>query len=86
MERLRHCSDDQPGITRQLIKGKWGYFFPDGERITDRDEIERLNGVGMPPAYEKCWFCPDPDGHIQAVGWDARGRKQYRYHPAFRDQ
>ena len=38
----------------------------------------------MPPAYEDCWFCPDPDGHIQAIGYDAKGRKQYRYHPDFR--
>ena len=50
-------------------------------RITDREEIDRLNAVGMPPAYERCWFCPKPNGHIQATGYDARGRKQYRYHP-----
>ncbi len=62
----------------------WGYFTADGERITDRDEIERLNKVGMPPAYERCWFCPYPNGHLQAVGYDAKGRKQYRYHPDFR--
>ncbi len=62
----------------------WGYFTAEGERITDRDEIERLNKVGMPPAYERCWFCPYPNGHLQAVGYDAKGRKQYRYHPDFR--
>jgi DNA topoisomerase-1 len=62
------------------------YFDGHGQRITDRDEIDRLNSVGMPPAYERCWFCPKPDGHIQAVGYDARGRKQYRYHPLFREQ
>jgi DNA topoisomerase-1 len=60
------------------------YFGPDGGRITDRDEIDRLNAIGMPPAYERCWFCPRPNGHIQAIGYDARGRRQYRYHPDFR--
>ncbi|MFN3520256.1 MAG: DNA topoisomerase IB, partial [Sphingomonas sp.] len=62
----------------------WGYFDPDGARITDREEIDRLNSIGLPPAYRDAWFCPDPMGHIQAVGWDEKGRKQYRYHPEFR--
>ncbi|HEX2763311.1 MAG TPA: DNA topoisomerase IB [Allosphingosinicella sp.] len=75
-----------PGITRKRQGRYWQYFRPDGSRVTDRDEIERLNAVGMPPAYERCWFCPKPDGHIQATGYDARGRKQYRYHPGFRAQ
>ncbi|HYI41439.1 MAG TPA: DNA topoisomerase IB [Allosphingosinicella sp.] len=80
--------DDQslPGITRKRRGRYWQYFAPDGSRIADRDEIERLNAVGMPPAYERCWFCPKPDGHIQATGYDAKGRKQYRYHPGFREQ
>src|SRR3546814_11710614 len=52
--------------------------------LTDRDEIDRLNGVGLPPAYKDAWFCPSPEGHIQAIGYDDRGRKQYRYHPEFR--
>nr|WP_314444653.1 DNA topoisomerase IB [uncultured Sphingomonas sp.] len=82
--RLRHCCDDQPGITRQQIKGKWAYFDPDGKRITDRDEIDRLNKIALPPAYTDAWFCPFPNGHIQATGRDAKGRKQYRYHDAFR--
>ena len=56
------------------------YFHPDGSRVTDRDEIDRLNAVGMPPAYERCWFCPKPNGHIQATGYDEAGRKQYLYH------
>ena len=82
--QLRHCSDDQPGITRRLIKGKWGYFDPDGNRITDREEIDRLNKIALPPAYTDAWFCPYPNGHIQATGRDAKGRKQYRYHEQFR--
>jgi DNA topoisomerase-1 len=75
-----------PGITRKRKGRYWMYFHADGSRVTDREEIERLNAVGMPPAYERCWFCPKPDGHIQATGYDARGRKQYRYHPDFRTQ
>jgi DNA topoisomerase-1 len=84
---LRYVDDcSTPGITRRRRGRYWQYFRADGSRVTERDEIERLNGVGMPPAYERCWFCPDPEGHIQAVGWDARGRKQYRYHAGFRAQ
>jgi DNA topoisomerase-1 len=75
---------DSPGITRKRRGRYWQYFDADGKRVTDRDEIDRLNSIGMPPAYQRCWFCPKPNGHIQAVGWDARGRKQYRYHPDFR--
>src|SRR3569833_462541 len=64
----------------------WAYFDSEGNRITDREEIDRLNAIGLPPAYENAWFCADPDGHMQATGVDARGRKQYRYHPAFREK
>jgi DNA topoisomerase-1 len=80
---MRHSSDSEPGITRQRKGRAWAYFNPGGSRITDREEIERLNAVGLPPAYENAWFCTDPDGHLQATGIDARGRKQYRYHPDF---
>src|SRR4028119_1048245 len=85
-ENLCYVDDSAPGITRKRRGRYWQYFYPDGSRVTDRDEIERLNAVGMPPAYERCWFCPDPTGHIQAVGFDAKGRKQYRYHLGFREQ
>jgi len=81
---LRHSSDTEPGITRKRIGRAWGYFDPKGKRITDREEIDRLNAVGLPPAYTDAWFCTDPNGHLQATGIDARGRKQYRYHPDFR--
>jgi DNA topoisomerase I len=81
---LKFVDDSKPGITRKKMRLGWGYYGPDGKRITDRQEIERLNAIGMPPAYEKCWFCPDPNGHLQGIGYDARGRKQYRYHPDFR--
>jgi DNA topoisomerase I len=81
---LRHSSDAEPGITRKRMGRYWAYFDPEGKRITDREEIDRLNAIGLPPAYEKAWFCADPDGHLQATGIDARGRKQYRYHADFR--
>ena len=81
---LRHSSNSEPGITRKRIKNAWGYFDADGTRITDRDEIDRLNAIALPPAYEQAWFCADPNGHLQATGVDARGRKQYRYHAHFR--
>ena len=81
---LRHSSDSEPGITRKRQGRYWAYFDADGKRVTDRDEIDRLNAVGLPPAYEDAWFCADPDGHLQATGVDARGRKQYRYHADFR--
>jgi len=83
---LCFVDDSIPGITRKRQGRYWQYFGPDGKRITDREEIERLNGIGMPPAYGNCWFCPYPEGHIQAMGYDAKGRKQYRYHPDFRAQ
>jgi DNA topoisomerase-1 len=80
---MRHSSDSEPGITRERKGSAWAYFRPGGERITDREEIDRLNGIGLPPAYGNAWFCTDPDGHLQATGIDARGRKQYRYHPDY---
>ena len=82
---LRHSSDTEPGITRERIGRHWAYFDPDGNRITDAGAIDRLNAIGLPPAYTNAWFCRDPDGHLQATGIDARGRKQYRYHPQFRE-
>jgi len=82
---LRYVDDSLlPGITRKKRGRYWQYFGPDGSRVTDRAEIDRLNAVGLPPAYERCWFCPHPNGHIQAIGFDAKGRKQYRYHADFR--
>jgi DNA topoisomerase-1 len=81
---LRYIDDTGPGITRRKRGRYWMYFDSKGERITDRDEIDRLNAIGMPPAYERCWFCSHPNGHLQAVGYDSKGRKQYRYHPDFR--
>jgi DNA topoisomerase-1 len=83
---LRHSSDAEPGISRKRMGTYWAYFDPQGNRITDRGEIDRLNAIALPPAYTDAWFCADPDGHLQATGIDARGRKQYRYHSEFREK
>jgi DNA topoisomerase-1 len=82
---LRHSNDGEPGYTRKRMGRYWAYF--DGEkRVTDRDTIDRLDAIALPPAYKDAWFCKDPDGHLQATGIDDRGRKQYRYHKDFRAQ
>ena len=83
--RIVYSDDSRPGIVRKKVRGGWGYWTPDDQRITDRDEIDRLNAIGLPPAYRDAWFNPKPNGHIQAVGWDEKGRKQYRYHTGFRE-
>ncbi|SMF61844.1 DNA topoisomerase-1 [Allosphingosinicella indica] len=82
--KLCYVDDALPGITRKRRGRYWQYFDAKGDRITDREEIDRLNGIGLPPAYSDAWFCPSANGHIQAIGWDEKGRKQYRYHPDFR--
>lgn len=82
--KLRYVDDSQPGITRKRAGHGWAYFDPNGKRITDREEIDRLNRVALPPAYTDAWFCPHDCGHLLATGIDARGRKQYRYNPEFR--
>ena len=80
---LRHSSDSEPGYTRNKHGRAWAYY--DGtKRVTNRAEIDRLNALALPPAYVDAWFCKDANGHIQATGKDARGRKQYRYHADFR--
>jgi DNA topoisomerase-1 len=83
-KRLRHSSDSEPGYTRQRKGRYWAYFDEDGNRVTDRKTIDRLNAIALPPAYTEAWFCKDDNGHLQATGIDARGRKQYRYHADFR--
>lgn len=82
--RLIYVDDSMPGLTRRRAGRRWSYFDAHGERICNRDEIDRLNAVGLPPAYADCWFSPAANGHILATGIDAKGRKQYRYHPDFR--
>ena len=81
---LCYVDDQIPGISRRKRGKTWHYFSPEGVRITDPEEVARLNRLGVPPAYKDVWFCPDPNGHLQATGIDARGRKQYRYHDEYR--
>jgi DNA topoisomerase-1 len=80
---MHYAHTDTPAITRRQLRGHWAYYEAAGDRITDRDEIDRLNAIGLPPAYRDAWFAPDGDSHILAIGFDARGRRQYRYHPDF---
>ncbi|NUT76770.1 DNA topoisomerase IB [Pseudomonas sp. C1C7] len=82
---LRYVDDTLPGITRKKLRGKFQYFDPAGQRITDQQEVHRINALAVPPAYTDVWICADPRGHLQATGRDARGRKQYRYHPRWRE-
>jgi len=81
---LRYVDDTEQGYTRRRCGKGWAYFEEDGTRVTKREEIQRLNSLALPPAYTNTWFCRDPAGHLQATGYDARGRKQYRYHPDYR--
>src|SRR4029079_9416892 len=64
----------------------WSYLGPDGGRISDPDVRARIAALAIPPAWTDVWICPDPRGHLQATGRDARGRKQHRYHPDFRSR
>jgi DNA topoisomerase-1 len=81
---LHYVDDTQPGISRRKLRGHWAYFQADGERLRDPAEIQRINALVIPPAYTDVWICADPQGHLQATGRDARGRKQYRYHARWR--
>lgn len=78
---LRYVSIARPGFSRQKSGKGWIYFDTKGEKITDPAVKERINAIGIPPAYTDVWICPYDNGHIQATGLDDRGRTQYRYHP-----
>jgi DNA topoisomerase-1 len=78
-------SDRIPGIHRVRAGDGFLYRDPVGRVIRDPAGLQRIESLGIPPAWTDVWICPDPDGHIQAVGYDARGRKQYRYHPRWRE-
>jgi len=81
---LRHVSDTQPGIRRQRSGRGFRYLGVDGTPIRDPEVLRRIKTLMIPPAWTNVWISPRPDGHIQATGRDARGRKQYRYHPRWR--
>jgi DNA topoisomerase I len=85
LAKLRHVSDDMPGITRHKAQNGFDYRFPDGELVGDIETLKRIRSLAIPPAWTAVWICPHPNGHIQATGRDNRGRKQYRYHPRWRE-
>ncbi|HEY4559721.1 MAG TPA: DNA topoisomerase IB, partial [Lysobacter sp.] len=78
---LVYVSDVEPGIRRQKKGDGFAYVDADGRAVRDEATLARIRSLAIPPAYTDVWICPDPDGHLQATGRDARGRKQYRYHP-----
>ena len=82
---LRYTTDTKPGIRRTRHGGTFRFFGPNGRRITAADELTRIRSLVIPPAWEDVWICPERNGHLQATGRDARGRKQYRYHPKWRE-
>ncbi|MCZ8255464.1 MAG: DNA topoisomerase IB [Polaromonas sp.] len=83
---LVYVNDTLPGLTR-LKSGKgFRYRNASGQAIKDPDEIRRIQKLAIPPAYTRVWICPVPNGHLQATGYDARGRKQYRYHADWQDR
>ena len=82
---LHYVSDKKPGITRVREGDGFAYRHPDGSPVTDEGTLERIRHLAIPPAYTDVWVCRDPKGHLQAVGRDVRGRKQYRYHPRWRE-
>ncbi|HVS38650.1 MAG TPA: DNA topoisomerase IB [Gemmataceae bacterium] len=82
---LRYVRDDRPGIRRVRKGVGFRYVGPDGFPIRDPETLQRIRSLAIPPAWTRVWICPIPHGHLQAVGRDARGRKQYRYHPRWRN-
>lgn len=81
---LVYYPDDRPGIRRKRAGRGFSYLAPDGTRIEQSRERRRIEALAVPPAYEDVWISPEPLGHLQATGRDARARKQYRYHPDWR--
>jgi DNA topoisomerase I len=81
--RLQYVSDAAPGILRRARGDGVVYIAPSGEPVGDGAELARIKSLAIPPAWTDVWICPSPKGHLQATGRDARGRKQYRYHPAW---
>jgi DNA topoisomerase-1 len=81
---LRYVTDAVPGIRRQRRGRGFGYIGADGAVIRDKAELERIRKLVIPPRWTDVWICPNPSGHLQVTARDARGRKQYRYHPRYR--
>ena len=82
---LHYVTDTGPGLRRRKSGKSFSYMRPDGRPLHDEETLGRIRSLVIPPAWTDVWICPTPTGHIQAVGRDARGRKQYRYHPRWRE-
>jgi len=82
---LRYVHDDRPGIRREAVKDGFRYLDAKGEPVTDENTLARIKRLVIPPAWTEVWICPQTNGHLQATGRDARGRKQYRYHAKWRE-
>ncbi|MGZ3664619.1 MAG: DNA topoisomerase IB [Ktedonobacterales bacterium] len=85
MAGLRYVTDTGPGIRRERVGESFSYIGLDGKPIRDSKELDRIKSLGIPPAWTDVWICPNPLGHLQATGRDTKGRKQYRYHPRWRE-
>ena len=81
---LRYAIPKGPGIRRKRAGTGFTYVGADDEPVKDEETLSRIKSLVLPPAWTSVWISPSENGHIQAVGWDARGRKQYRYHPKYR--
>src|SRR3569832_2353083 len=84
--KLLYVSDQGPGYRRERRGRKFVYVSPHGKPVRDERILHRIRRLAIPPAYTDVWICPVSNGHLQATGRDARGRKQYRYHPDWRAQ
>src|SRR6476659_9451074 len=82
---LTYVTDATAGIRRVRSGGGFRYLSSDGSPIKDPKTLERIRSLAIPPAWERVWICAKANGHLQATGFDARGRKQYRYHSKFRE-
>src|SRR3954447_16203727 len=82
---LIYVSDEEPGIRRRKAGKGFAYTRPVGGKVEDEPTLKRIRKLAIPPAWTDVWICAKPNGHIQATGRDAKGRKQYRYHAAFRE-
>jgi DNA topoisomerase I len=82
---LRYVTDDKPGISRQRRGAAFQYIDPAGKVIRDPEELQRIKSLVIPPAWREVWICPIRNGHLQATGRDAKGRKQHRYHRRWRE-
>jgi len=82
---LRYVSDGRAGVRRKKAGTGFSYGRVDGLKLTEKDVLTRIKALAIPPAWTEVWICPFADGHLQATGRDAKGRKQYRYHPLFRE-